>query len=157
MDYYQGVVTDYLRADRAMFVNTECCIQLDEGDNPDKFPGRHWYCDAVAVNFRDRAVFLCEITYSSTQDALVKRLKAWHSHWDELRFALIRDLHVPKDWNVRPWAFIPEACHAVLERKLVPLAFEGTGSDGMPLPRVTFLESVAPWKYRSWNHVHPAD
>ncbi len=47
MDYYQGVVTDYLRADRAMFVNTECCIQLDEGNNPDAFPGRHWYCDAV--------------------------------------------------------------------------------------------------------------
>lgn len=28
MDYYQGVVLDYVRADRAVFVNPECCIQL---------------------------------------------------------------------------------------------------------------------------------
>ncbi len=112
---------------------------------------------AVAVNFRDWAVFLCEITHSSTQDALVKRLKAWHSHWEELRFALIRDLHVPGDWRVRPWAFIPDACQAVLERILAPLAHEEAGNDRMPLPRVTSLESVAPWRYRSWNHAHPDD
>lgn len=39
MDCHQGVVTDYLRADRAIFVNTECCIQLDDGHNPKG--GRH--------------------------------------------------------------------------------------------------------------------
>jgi hypothetical protein len=42
MDYFQGVVTEYLRADRTIFVNTECLIQLDGGDPPGK--GRHWYC-----------------------------------------------------------------------------------------------------------------
>src|SRR5260370_37487114 len=26
MNYYENVVIDYLRADRAIFVNTECCI-----------------------------------------------------------------------------------------------------------------------------------
>jgi hypothetical protein len=29
MDYFQGVVTEFLRADRAMFVNSECLLQLD--------------------------------------------------------------------------------------------------------------------------------
>ena len=62
MDYYQGIVIDYLRADRAVFVNTECCIQLNESDNPAQ---PHWYCDAVAVDFRCRRIFLCEISYSA--------------------------------------------------------------------------------------------
>ena len=57
MDYYQGVVTDYLRADRAIFVNTECCIQLQASPNPDS-SGPHWYCDAVAADFRSNTIFL---------------------------------------------------------------------------------------------------
>ena len=48
MDYFQGVVTDYLRANRSVFVNTECLIQLDEGNKQLKC--RHWFCDAMAVN-----------------------------------------------------------------------------------------------------------
>jgi len=59
MDYYQGVVIEYLRANRARFVNTECLIQLEAGDNPDR--GTHWYCDAVTIDLRESAVFLCEI------------------------------------------------------------------------------------------------
>ncbi|WP_223670515.1 hypothetical protein [Xanthomonas citri] len=35
MDHFEGVVLDYLRADRALFVNSQCCIQLNEGANPD--------------------------------------------------------------------------------------------------------------------------
>ena len=54
MDYFQGVVTEYLRADRAMFVNTEYLIQLEPGNAPAK--NKHWYCDAVAVNMRDNEV-----------------------------------------------------------------------------------------------------
>jgi len=56
MDYFQGVVTEYLRANRATFVNTECLIQLEAGDTPAK--GQHWYCDAVAVNFKEKTVGL---------------------------------------------------------------------------------------------------
>lgn len=51
MDYYQNVVIDYLRADRALFVNAECCIQVNPASNPDA-SGPHWYCDAVAADFR---------------------------------------------------------------------------------------------------------
>jgi hypothetical protein len=88
MDYFQGVVTEYLRADRAMFVNTECCIQLTPSANPDR-TGPHWFCDAVAVNLRDAEVFLCEVTYSKTLGALNKRLISWASNWG-LRLCLCR-------------------------------------------------------------------
>jgi hypothetical protein len=152
MDFYQGIVTDYLRADRAMFVNTECCIQLNQGDNPDT-SGPHWYCDAVAINLRDKAVFLCEITYSVTLADLANRLGAWNEHWGALCQTLVRDLHVCSDWPVRPWVFIPEERLPLFERKLSRLFREEHGTDGMARPKVTSLESVAPWKYRSWNHV----
>jgi len=56
MDYYQGVVLDYLRADRAIFINAECCIQLNEAHNPDS-SGPHWYCDAGGLRL-PRAVHL---------------------------------------------------------------------------------------------------
>jgi len=34
MEYFQDVVSEYLRANRATFIDTECCIQLNSG-NPD--------------------------------------------------------------------------------------------------------------------------
>jgi hypothetical protein len=72
MDYYESVVIDYLRADRAIFVNTEYCIQINPGANPDR-TGPHWYCDAVALNFRSEEILLCEISYSATLNALRTR------------------------------------------------------------------------------------
>jgi hypothetical protein len=80
MDFYQGVVVDYLRADRAVFLNTECCLQLNEGPNPDT-SGPHWYCDAVAVDFTNKTVFLCEISYAGRLGSLIERLKAWTELW----------------------------------------------------------------------------
>ena len=52
MDHFESVVLEYLRADRALFVNSQCCIQLNPGANPDT-GGPHWYCDAVAVSLRN--------------------------------------------------------------------------------------------------------
>ena len=86
MDYFQGVVTDYLRANRSVFVNTECLIQLDEGNK--QLKDRHWFCDAMAVNFKESTVYLCEITYSATMQSLVSRLHAWRMHWTELQLAV---------------------------------------------------------------------
>lgn len=63
MDHFEGVVLDYLRADRALFVNSQCCIQLNEGANPDT-SGPCWHCDAVVVSFKEQAACLCEITYA---------------------------------------------------------------------------------------------
>jgi hypothetical protein len=149
VDYYQSIVVEYLRADRATFVNTECLLQLEPGDIPTK--GTHWYCDVVAVNFRDRgAVYLCEVTYSATPHPLLRRLQAWSANWSGLRSAIARDCGVPKSWQVQPWLFIPEERHAVLNKKLLTIA--NMGGDGqMPAPRVTYLESVVPWKFQVWN------
>jgi hypothetical protein len=142
MDYYQGVVLDYLRANRAIFINAECCIQLNEAHNPDS-SGPHWYCDAVACDFRERCIFLCEISYSSDLAALVKRLRQWHENWQGVRHALARDCHVPPDWPVRPWLFVPEG---LIDRLVKHLQ---TAPDFTP--RITTLEAVQPWRYPSWN------
>jgi hypothetical protein len=90
MDYYETVMLHYLRADRVIFLNSEYCTQLNEAANPD-MSGPHWYCDAVATDFRNKAIFLCEISYSKGLQSLTKRLREWHADWNGLRLALIRD------------------------------------------------------------------
>ena len=144
MDHYQSVVVEYLRADRAVFVNTECCIQINEGLNPD-ISGPHWYCDAVALDLRRKCVFLCEISYAKSLTSLLKRLKEWSAYWEGLRTALVRDCKVDATWSVRPWVFAPkdllEKHHQVLK---------GTHFDGLAC-EVTALEQVQPWNYCSWD------
>ena len=148
MEYFQGVVTEYLVADRAAFVNTELLIQLDP-DEPKK--GRHWYCDAAAVNIREETLFLCEVTYAKSMSALSKRLLAWDAHWKELRNAISRDCGVPSSWAIQPWAFIPEEYSEGLKSRIAALTSDDRGGDAMPYPRITFLESVVPWNYVTWD------
>jgi hypothetical protein len=152
LDYFQGVVTEYLRADRGMFVNTECCIQLNPGSNPDT-SGPHWYCDAVAVNFRLQKIYLCEVTYAKSLSALKTRLAAWAAHWEGVRHALVRDCSLPEDWAVQPWLFVPSHLRAGLETKFAIHRDDATGNSTMPVPMITELEDILPWKYRSWNRV----
>ena len=150
MNFYESVVIDYLRADRTVFVNQECCIQLNKADNPDT-SGPHWYCDAVACDFRNKYVFLCEISYSIQLQSLGDRLKNWNENWELLCAALRRDSQVPPEWPVRPWLFVPEQLIPLLLRRL-----DKIGNGGTPLafaPRITPLEMVQPWCYRSWNRV----
>ena len=78
MDYFQSIVIEYLRAKRCVFVNTEYLVNLDAGDK--QYTGRHWYCDVLAVNFEESTLYLCEVTYSSTMQGLILRLKAWDMH-----------------------------------------------------------------------------
>ena len=40
-------------------VNTEWCIQLNEDANPDS-SGPHWYCDAVALDFRNHVIYFVQ-------------------------------------------------------------------------------------------------
>jgi hypothetical protein len=156
MDYYQGIVTEYLRADRSVFINTECFIQIKPGKEPPK--GSSWYCDALAVDFgpgppKQATVFLCEITYSETLQSLVKRLRAWNDHWDEICNALVNNSHLPAEWPVRVWLFVPEAKDCA--KKLVT-ALDKIGSV-QPLrfkPRITTLEMVQPWAYCTYNRTH---
>ena len=147
MDYYESVVIDYLRADRALFVNTECCLQLCEGHHPDK--GQHWYCDAAVADFRSKSLFLCEISYSQKLAALIKRLKLWNDNWDGVRDALRRNSRVPPEWleGLRPWLFVPLESVPYL---LTGLSRIGNGSPKF-VPRITPLEMVQPWCYCSWD------
>jgi hypothetical protein len=153
MDYYESVVVQYLRADRALFVNTQCCIQLNEAANPDS-SGPHWYCDAVACDIRHNVVFLCEVSYSSRVPSLTTRLKEWHEHWALLCGALVRDSHVLKEWPVRPWLFIREVDVPFLLKRLGQIG--GIDQPSKFVPRITTLEMVQPWQYCSWNRVGEA-
>src|SRR5262249_4910620 len=109
--------------------------------------GRSWYCDAVAVNFRDERVFLCEVTYSSTLNALLTRLRAWSAHWQALRPPLLRGCP-GAPWEVKAWRFIPRDLRHTLEKKLVSVRSAGAPGSCLPEPKVTSLEEVVPWKYR---------
>jgi hypothetical protein len=150
MDYFQGVVTEYLRANRSVFVNTECLINLDEGDK--QLKDRHWYCDAIAANLKEGAIYLCEITYSSTMHSLLSRLHAWESNWPALKYAVLRDSGAPQDWTVQPWVFIPKRLHEVYSKKFAQKKPAAAADVAMPSPRVTYLESVLPWEYRiTWD------
>ena len=147
MNYYESVVIDYLRADRAIFLNAEYCIQPSAGPNPDVC-GPHWYCDAVALDLRDKHIYLCEISYEARLSALSRRLNAWNLNWEGVRKGIMRESHIDMNWPITPWLFIPQHLQPRLAdilqhaEKAGPLNF---------VPRVTHLEDVQPWKYQSWS------
>lgn len=151
MDYYQGVVVDYLRADRAVFVNTECCIQLKAGKVAAK--NEHWYCDAIAIDLRGTqpdgkpVVFLCEVTYAVGVGRLIHRLKMWNDNWAGIRAALVRDCRVDPEWEVRPWLFVPNDLVKPLLQKMKQQV-TGPEESCAFKARITTLESVQPWKLK---------
>jgi hypothetical protein len=154
LDFYQGIVVEFLRANRATFVNTEYLIDLDP---PTKVfqKGRHWYCDAVAVSFAGRAVYLCEITYSKTLGALMTRLAAWRKYWPEICSAIQRTSALDETWSYRPWVFILTDSSELFRQKFAAL---NVAQDSlMPFPRIETLESVAPWNYCSWDRPDAED
>jgi hypothetical protein len=149
IDYFQSVVTEFLRPTRATFVNTECLLQLDDVEVPLK--GRHWYCDAVAAYFPSSTVYLCEVTYSTALSSLFTRLAAWDLYWGPLCESIKRDCKIPAGWTVKPWLFIPDERRAMLDKRLTLIRAATHQGPRMPSPEVTSLEDVTPWKYPSWN------
>lgn len=150
MDYFENIVVQYLRADRSLFLNTQCCIQLNKGDNPD-VTGAHWYCDILTADFQHKVVFLCEVSFSNSLTGLFKRLEEWNANWQLLCHAISRDSNLPLDWPVRPWLFVPEELIPKVVKKLQKMNSEYHDCCFLPTPRITPLEMVLPWKYRSWN------
>ena len=149
MDYFQGVVVEYLRANRSTFVNTECLIQVEPGDAPAK--GTSWYCDAVALDMKHQIAYLCEVTYSKSLHALAKRLQAWNDAWPQICDAIHRDCSIPKDFKIMPWVFVPKTSEDLLRAKLSAYLVNERNTNNMPYPKIEFLENVTPWNYRSWN------
>ena len=155
-DYLEGVVAEYLRADPAMFVRPQCCIQLNP--SPLKTAGQHWYCDVVAVRLREpRSVFLCEVTSAKTPTALFNRLRAWSEQWPAVRAALARDNSIPASWPVQPWVFVRGDRRAFVVRKLADILGSYGGLDRMPAPLVTSLDDVTPWRYEPPLQLPPGD
>lgn len=148
MDFFQGVVTEYLVADRASFINTELLIQLDsEGAKK----GRHWYCDAAAAYFNESVLYLCEVTYAKAMSPLARRLISWSKCWPELEEALRRDSHIPESWQIKPWVFIPENHRTLLEQRIITLENPPQPAIAMPYPKITYLENVVPWRDARWE------
>lgn len=149
MNNFEGVVFDYLRADRGVFANTQCLIQINPGGNPDT-SGPHWYCDTVVADFRRECVFLCEISYSARLTSLINRLRSWRENWSKICEALRRDSGLPEGWPVRVWLFVPEAHGPLIVSELVRLDFNGPQGFA---PLITTLEMTQPWAYTSWDRV----
>jgi len=147
VDYFQGVVAEYLRANRATFVNPEFFLQLDNGlKSPPK--GTAWYVDLLAINLAERTAYLCEVTYSESLAALLERLAAWSANWSGMMTALRRDACVADDWQVRPWLFVPEHAIARLIMRLPALPV---------VPKVTPLEMTQPWRFSGWDRQGEAE
>jgi hypothetical protein len=146
MDYYEGVVVNYLRADRSVFANTEYCIQHKSGkliNNRDK-DGPVWYCDAVALDFGSKVIFLCEISYATNLGDLTRRLRDWHNNWEKLCAALKRDSRLSEfSWPVRPCLFVPKDCVQTPEKALKEIEKEPPKFDA----KITPLEDVPPWRF----------
>jgi len=145
MDYFQGVVADYLNADPAILVKPECLIRLDEHGPLTK--GGHWYCDILAAGFRRRTVFLCEVTLAQSVAALITRLTEWNAKWTAVHAAVARDNLSGEPWPARPWVFVPEAQRERVSAKLSSLFDPAKGPHLMPRPLATSLENVVPWRY----------
>jgi hypothetical protein len=63
---------------------------------------------------------------------------------------LARDLAIPLSWQVQPWVFIPERSHSLFQSKFTVPDISGMAGT-MPQPRITYLESAAPWNYCTWD------
>ena len=154
MDYYQGVVREFLQTDRSMFVNEELIIDLDydekrpQGKNA---KGRHWICDLAAISQRERTMYLGEVTFNKSLQSLLKRFENWAKVWPELVDSLVRDSGLDRAWKVVPWAFIPEASRDLFDSRIAMMEKVGSGSDDMPSPKVTYLEDCVPWKHKEWK------
>lgn len=139
MDYFQGVVSEYLRADRACFINPEFWIR----GNPDKpFDKPHWFVDVVALNMRDECVWLCEVTYAKKPAALMKRLQSWRANWDLMMLTFKKDACIPGGWEVRPWIFAPKSVLDVYRTPMLQLH---------PSAKFTNMEEIMPWLYCTWD------
>jgi len=135
MNHYQEIVSDYLRADRAIFVNANYRLPGHPVETADK---PYWDIDIVALNMRKRRAYLCEVTYTLDAAALLRRFAAWREHWQEMVDGLIKLSGLSPEWQVKPWIFTPESIRASIEQQV---------RFWHPQARFTDLELVAPWQY----------
>jgi hypothetical protein len=143
LDYYQGVVSEYLRANRQTFINPEFLLQI-EPVSQSSIRGRYWYIDILAVNFAEQSIYLCEVTYSKGMRALTKKLSEFALNWNDIKRVVHRDSGVPESWSLGVWCFVREEnIQTLLQAK--PLL--------LPHLQITPLEDTQPWKFCTWNRI----
>lgn len=152
MDHYKNVVMDYLQSDRAVFVNADCRFALAQPAQNDKVP-EQCHCDAVAIDLRHGAVYLCETAMEDQLPALLTKLSGWTKHWDAIKAKLQRECKVPADWRVHVWLFVPKASTETLEDQLEQLRH----NEGARFKvKLTVLEEIQPWNTADWRRKEEA-
>lgn len=139
MDYFQGVVLEYLRADRSNFVNPEFWVR---GNLESAHNRPHWFVDILTVNMKEKKVYLCEVTYAKQPRALVQRLRSWREHWETIEKTLREDTGVPGDWPLCPWVFATDQAMKAIEPELVRL---------FPDHKASNLLKTLPWEYCTYD------
>jgi len=152
MDHYKILVMDYLQSDRAVFLNRESCLELTEIAGPEKTL-QHCFCDAVAIDLRHGAVYLCETALEEKLQSLLRKLSAWTKNWDAIKAALSRDCKVPSNWRVHVWLFVPRESIEMLDEKLEQLRHNVGARFKVKL---TALEDVQPWRSSNWERCEQA-
>ena len=117
MGHFKSVVMDYLQANGAMFVNTQFCMRLDKPGDPEK-PGHICSCDAVAIDLRHGAVYLCETAFENKFGSLIKKLSAWTKNWESIKRSIRVNCRVPADWRIHVWLFVPKDLIETLDGEL---------------------------------------
>lgn len=152
MEHYKIGVMDYLQSDRAVFLNTECCLELDQGGSPEKAQQR-CSCDAVAIDLRHRAVYLCHAALHENLQGLIRKLAAWTKNWDSIKAVLRRDCKLPANWRVHVWLFVPKDSIEMLDERLEQLR-QTVGARFKV--KLTALEDVQPWHFSKWERCEEA-
>ena len=146
MDHYKTVVMDFLQSDRAVFVNADCQFDVPPRAEQERKP-EQCHCDAVAIDLRHGAVYLCEIAIEDQLPALLNKLTEWTKHWGSIKAILQREYKVPADWRVHVWVFIPSAATETLEDELETLRHKAGTRFKVKL---TVLEEIQPWNTSGW-------
>lgn len=152
MDHFKTVVMDYLQSDKAVFVNAECCLQLDPLADSERH-GQSCSCDAVAIDLRHRAVYLCHAAFEHKLHAFIEELYVWTRNWDSIKASLQRDCGVPANWRVYVWLFVPKDSIEMADEKLEQLR-QTIGSKFKV--KITALEDAQPWRASTWKHCEVA-
>ena len=152
MDHYRGVVLDYLQSDRAVFVNADRRVEGGDGGEQDLQP-EQCCCDAIAIDLRHGAVYLCETATERSVHLLIKKLKSWTENWEAIKATLQREYRVPTSWRVHVWLFVPMAIFESLDEELERLRHSAGARFKVKL---TALEEIQPWNSSRWRRQEEA-
>jgi len=98
-------VLEYLTKDTFVFVNPQYSIKDEKG--------KEWSCpDLVALNFRDRLVFVIEVSTGWKTKRLQEKVQHCDKQWiDKLRAQLLKLKVIDDSWNFEVQVFVRK--HAI--------------------------------------------